>query len=505
MRYPITRRKFLAASGAAGLTLWLPRFARGEGRGVIRHVILIHLNGGMRWLATFNAADNVRYNPYGRLPWDLAPAGYKAHAATPGSPWPVGRIFHLRPLSPRQATFDQAYARLSSMNPDDYNFNPVVLSRWPGRPRLPPLCGIAHEMTVVSCDAQPDGVAPLDHGSAQQNLFTGSTSGSVGLATLFNAALQGRTRLPAVSVGAPGFALGVGAFAQSRPLTLTSPTALPTSFPGKELSPWAREYEGLLDSGEARRRPGLAAEAIANFALEKRQGETYINTLLSESLRILTAPPNTAFGQTVLSEPVQNGMLREVFGVTSADTPADDILHDAFASMNQTAWTNSFGLQGALAVRLLQNGATVVSFAEGNFDTHSGELIGPARTLSAQAIQLGRLLSGFAFALKNIRDPDTTAPLWDSTVVVLGSEFGRQGPNIGQNGFNTGRGSDHSREQFFPVLGGPLGQKGQLLADGSKPYHMNSIWTSLLEGMGAPSTYLRPDRFPPISGLIKAG
>lgn len=513
----LSRRHFLAATGAAaagaGLTLWLPRWARGSGAGSIRHVLLIYLGGGVRWMASFAASDSVRMNPWGRLPFELAPADQRQHASTPGSPWPVSRLFHLKPMSPRDHTFAQAYAKLSSTDPAHYSFSQPELKRWPGGARLPSFCSIAHQLSVIACDAYPDGPALVDHLSGQQNLFTGSTAGTVGLATVFNKVLRGRTRLPAIAVNSPGFALGVGGYAQARPLVLQNALALPATDPGRGMSEWARKFEGLLDASAAPGRPGFVQQAIEHFALDKQQGDDNIRTLVESSLKIATAPPETAFGSLTTGEPVTNGMLREAFGVSSIDIAADDILNDAYRAVGQApyqlggapGWTNNpFGLSGALAVRFLQYGSPVVALTLGGFDTHSGELLDPSRTHPNQLIQFSRMLTGLEFALKRIADPDTGGTLWDSTVLVAGSEFGRQGNGIQPNGFNTGLGSDHAREQFFPVMGGPLAQTGQLLSDsGGRPFHMNSLWTALIEGMGATSDYLRPEKFPPIAGLFR--
>lgn len=512
----INRRGFLktsaGAAAAAGVTLWLPRFARGTGPGQIRHVILIYLGRGVRWMCSFGAQASIKQNPWGLLPWDLVPQGQAEHLSTQGTPWQMSRMFHLRPV-PAVAPygFPEAYDRLSSLDPADYNFEQPTLQRWPGQPQLPSFCSIAHQISVIHCDAYPGSPALLDHAAGQQNLFTCSTSGTNGLSTLFNAVLKGRTRLPAIAVNSPGFALGTGKYAGSRPLVLTSATALPTTDPGRNMSEWARKYEAVLDAGQGQRRQSFAAQAIANFALDKRSGDENITTLLSNSLKLATAPVTTAFGETISGEPVTNGMLREVFGVNSAEIDPSDILNDAYRSLNQpvyepgrAGWTNNpFGLNGALAVRFLQYGSSVVSLTVGDFDTHSNELFSTGRTHPSQMIQFSRMLTGLEFALKNIKDPDTGGSLWETTVIVAGSEFGRQGPNITDNGFNTGRGSDHSREQYFPILGGPLSQRGQLITEsGGRPLHMNSIWTSLLAGMGAESDYLRPEKFPPIQGLI---
>jgi hypothetical protein len=213
-------------------------------------------------------------------------------------------------------------------------------------------------------------------------------------------------------------------------------------------------------------------------------------------------------------------MLAEVFGLTAEATPAGDFWQDIFAATQSTArptWdaaANPFGLNGALALRLLQIGAPMVSITVGAFDTHSYEVIDPylQRPMTTQIAALGRTLASLAFVLQKTADP--MAPgvsLWDSTVVMVCSEFGRGGTDVGPNGFNTQSGADaggsgHDAWSAWPLFGGPVIAGGQLVADTDGGfYQQNRVFTTLLKGLGVDdenNAYLPYAAFPPIPGLV---
>jgi uncharacterized protein (DUF1501 family) len=132
--------------------------------------------------------------------------------------------------------------------------------------------------------------------------------------------------------------------------------------------------------------------------------------------------------------------------------------------------------------------------------------------MTTQVAALGRLLAGLAFTLQVVADP--LAPgstLWDSTVVLACSEFGRGGTTVGPNGFNSQNGandggSDHDPWSAWPLFGGPVVAGGQLVADADGSfYQQNRIFTTLLKGLGVDeenNTYLPYGTFPPIPGLL---
>ena len=433
----IKRRSFLQASAAAGAMLWLPGRAHGDVRGAVRRAVVLYLPGGVRWEASFAAAESALHNPYGRLPWSAVPKTLRAHQWTAGRPWPMSSVFHRRWLGREDAE------RLHVEDATDCCFAQPRLARWPGEPVLPSFVSLAPQLSVLACDAEPNQPTQpehLEHLPAQRRICTGSPTGDRGLATLATVALRGRTRLPPTVVDAPGFALG--ATDASQPLCWYSLLGPPTD---------ALAALGIDD----------AQAAVAGLAVD-------------------TAPPQTAYGTTTEGAPLTHAMLRQLFGTTDEDRVAGDPLREILGP--SAAGDDLFGWQGARAIRLLQHGAPLVFLAAGDFDTHSDE-----RSLgAAQLVRVARLLSGLSFALHSVADPDTGAPLWDSTLVLLVSEFGRRGPNLLPDGFNPTGGSDHAREQYIPMMGGPLRLPGQRLDDGGRPYQTNRVWTSLFSAMGVP-------------------
>ena len=126
-------------------------------------------------------------------------------------------------------------------------------------------------------------------------------------------------------------------------------------------------------------------------------------------------------------------------------------------------------------------------------------------------VALGRTLAALSFALKQVADPTDPSmktSLWDSTVVVVTSEFGRAFDS--DDGFysqSDGGGSQHGDWSGWPVMGGPVAG-GKLFTDAMDGHltHQNQVFTTLMKGMGitdANSTYLPYSQFAPLPGLIK--
>ena len=102
---------------------------------------------------------------------------------------------------------------------------------------------------------------------------------------------------------------------------------------------------------------------------------------------------------------------------------------------------------GALAAKLLapENGARIAMIETGGWDTHSGQ----RGRLSAQLAGLDAMIGALKAGL---------GPLWDSTLVVVATEFGR---TVQANG--TG-GTDHGTASCAMLLGGAV-KGGRVLAD----------------------------------------
>jgi hypothetical protein len=286
--------------------------------------------------------------------------------------------------------------------------------------------------------------------------------------------------------------------------------------------------EAAIDAPLRESRQAYAAQAVANLMSDEAHAAAHLPQLIDPALRLAVPAPggssSPALGFTHAGVPVTSDMLAEVFALSADATPPGDITRDALAAIRNRndPWApadNTFGLSGALAIRLLQAGAPIVSLTLGFWDSHANEVVDPTghRSHAAQATLLARTMAGLAFALREIRDPQSrSASLWDSTVVVVCSEFGRGGDKIGPNGFNTpsgenGGGSDHDPWSAWPLFGGPVTSAlagGKLLVSpgGSGFYEQNRVFSTLMRGMGidaGASRYLPFATFPVIPGLVK--
>jgi hypothetical protein len=528
-RSGITRRNFLrsALAGGAALapTLWLARRGRGTPTTPrrVQRVLIVHAPGGVRWTASFDGQTDVQLNPWGILPWRLVGRG-----APPA--WGFSRMLLQKPLW--QDATDWAgnlYPYLSSDDPTHYNVARPALATWKGA-TLPSLVDVAGRIAVVRVTGSPEGPFDTDHATASHTLYTGYRTGQAGLVTVLNDALRRQLGdsfdlvypLPAVAVTQPGWSIGTGDLAASRPIFLASALALPTTQAGSSGGSWGRAVEAELDTRFAAARPQRDQQLLADFINDKTAADAHVPQLIDPALHLAESPAGAspALGALVDGTPLSNDMLAEVFGLNGDATCAGDLWRDIFAAIQSSAqptWTaadNPFGLNGALAVRLLQSGAPVVSITVGGFDTHSYEVIDPYlhEAMTTQVASLGRLLSGLVFALQAAADPlSPSASLWDSTVVVTLSEFGRGGADVGPNGFNSQSGandggSGHDPWAAWPIFGGPVIAGGQLLTDaGGGFYQQNRIFTTLLKGLGVDaenSAYLPYDTFPPIPGLL---
>jgi uncharacterized protein (DUF1501 family) len=521
----LSRRRFLQAAAALSATLWLPRRSRSAPAPSIKRVIIVHTPGGVRWTASFDAQSDVKLNPWGLLPWSLVGRG-QAPA------WGFSRSLVQKPLWQNVTDWSgHILPYLTSNDPASFHTAQTALPSWQNA-LLPSIADLSGRIAVVRANGNPNGPFDFDHGTANRTLFTGSRTGEVGIVTVFNDALRRQLGggfdsaypLPSVTITQPGWSVGTGEFAASRPIFLTSATDLPTADPGQAAAQWARQAESELDALFAASRPSLAGQAAADFINDKANADLHVPQLMQPALRLAERPagPSPALGTLTDGEtPLTNDMLAEAFGLSSDSTAAGDYWFDIFAGAQSnaqpswTAGTNPFGLNGALAVRLLQSGAPVVSITVGAFDTHSYEVIDPSegRSMSTQIASLGRLFAGLAFVLQRVADPTQPgASLWDSTVILTCSEFGRDGVLLTDIGFNTPDGSnyggsDHDPRSAWLLFGGPVTAGGQLIgaASGDGYLQQNRLFTTLLQGMGIDDgnqPYLPYGSFPPIGGLV---
>jgi hypothetical protein len=527
----LSRRGFLKAAAATGAgTMFWRRKAFAASGAPVKRLIVVHCPGAVRWDASFDGQSDVFHNP-----WGLLTQSFVGRGTQPG--WGFSRMLLQRPLM-RDTTgwSTNIYPYLTNTTAANYNFSqPTLVSAGWNSATLPSLWDVANDIAVVRTTANPGGQFNSDHASASHVLYTGYSAGLVGVETAFQASLQAQVGsqfdtqypLPAVAVGQEAWTYGIGQYASARAMYLGNPLALPATNPGATLPTFTKKIEGQLDNEYAQWRQAYMGQSVENFISDKAAADAHIGQLVNPALHFETPQPQTSPSLGTLmdgSTPVTNQMLYELFGIDSTSTPAGDILFDVFGALNNVAasaatWTtgtNAFGVNGALAVRLLQMGSPMVVVTQGYFDTHSYEVVNPGSTeiQPTQVVQLGRLFSALNFALKNIEDPQAPGQsLWASTVVMGCSEFGRGGGNIGANGFNSPNGqndggSDHDPWSAWPVMGGPVTGGGKTLVDVANGgfFQQNRIFTTILQGFGVSSAnngYLPYSTFPTLSGLIQ--
>jgi len=107
---------------------------------------------------------------------------------------------------------------------------------------------------------------------------------------------------------------------------------------------------------------------------------------------------------------------------------------------------HDFGRHCLLARRLLENGITFVQVSHSNYDTHN-------ENFNFHLEQLGEFDQSFAALVSDLVERG----LWESTLLVVLSEFGRT-PNI-----NLYAGRDHWSAAWSVVLGGAKIQRGAVI------------------------------------------
>jgi hypothetical protein len=452
--YPLGRRgllKGLGAGAAAALvspTLWLPRsaYAQTTARGSVEHLIYIRLAGGFRFTTAFNGDVAEEFNPFGR-----------SSNRAPGTEWGASKLLELASW----------------------------LEGTEGAPRvdlgMKRVTEFTHEICVLPCvDHEPFSArADGNHGTGLERYLTGFVGGSTSFFTLINYGLkekvaqeaaQGKTILPAFSLGEAGMALGSGIYGGYRPPVLDGGGFERFGFdPDEGLPDWATAIAAKMDSRFRNRlHPALRGGA-----------EAYQQT--REATR--------AYGEIFRSP---------ILRINSNSTdPVDGISNQELTTM---LGDEGVGRNAALALRLFHFGCPAVFLNQGFYDFHSDEADG----LSEEMDQANQLLSGLRAALQRMQHPKG-GTYWDKTLVVLGSEFGR---TTGGNKFNSANGSDHSsdlatRWMSMPMMGGVISQAGKggkrlgetrssdLRAMG-QVYSYRSVLKTLLDVLGADHSTMFP-------------
>lgn len=412
------RRSFLGLTGAAAAGLaFLPRIKRARGDAPparARHVLVLHLNGGIRSSAAFLASSDTRYNPYGVI-------------AGTGTPFALGRLLDDTPPG-RAPLADAAY---------------TLSAAWSGE-RLPRLREVAGAMSVVGTWSEARG----DHLRARVEEPTGSPDGAEpGLLTRVVAGLSARAghdlELPGFHLAPDAlFGAAPGALARHAPVALASWASLPSE---SAADPFAVARTGggwVADDAMAERRDRRVVDARRGFArtltethaLHRHAARTVGARLGKPDLQVADYDAgDAALGEVALatgSVPLTNAMLYELVLNTLGPVEGGD---PSASPYFDTA------LDAAVAVRLLQLGSPAVALEIESFDFHSGE-----RTEGPPLYSyIGRLWAALGWLLARIPDP-AGGTLLDSTLILTTSDFGRD-PG-GASGWNGGEGSDHGAD-----------------------------------------------------------
>ena len=404
------RRTFLKyglgglGAAAAAPYIWVPRVSKAAleiPNSRHNHVIIINLDGGCRSVPMFNGALDTKWNPYGTL------------AGAPGTEWGVGGVFDDTPYPETTTPFGMA---------------------------MPSLPQISNEIAVVgTVDHTPGAPAGEgNHEAARNWISSGKAEGGPGIMSLVYAMHKNYTEgsaglvFPTVTIGT-----GNATTPFSKPLGTISPVEVPSFSEFAQQSgddaggqpDWARDFEAGLDEHAIATRGASDKVRLARVHNGKKNVKAFRSVFLDPALRVAEAP--TAGNE------LTNAQLEAIFGMTE------------------------LGRNMALALRFIQYGSAAVTIGYNGWDTHSNE----SGAYMASANELARAFAGLSFALKRMTHPETGASMWDHTLIMVQSEFGRD--NLMGSGYNSGGGSDHtggpgSRFQAFPYTGGLVTQGGKM-------------------------------------------
>lgn len=431
-----TLLKGAAAGALAGPWFWTKKsFAESTpGFGAAKHVLILYAGGGLRSVPLFNADAELQHNPFGRV------------APPSGAEWAPGTLLGTEPIE--LFTFD-----------DGSRLSPVFQLA----PDIAVLAGVDHD---PSSDR-----AVMDH--VEGDLRVTGVSDDAGLLSVIHREhpgyRDGSLVLPPFDIGLSNFARGGGELAGYRPVAVQSAAEFEGRSQGSgqaERAAWARLLRDRTDARYLEKRAPHVRPYLSALRDAKQNSKEYAAALRKPALDLLGAPDAELGGVT-------NNQMLEVLGAGAGAG-------------------GQWGLETAFALRLMQLGVPAVSVLRYLYDTHSDE-----QTLfRTDAGDLGRQIAGIHFLLHRLRESDGT-PMWDRTVVFLVSEFGRDNTDPA-TGFNSGGGSDHqgsiaSRNQVWPVFGGPITARGRRLGQldpstlatvGGPARSVKSVQATILAALG---------------------
>lgn len=407
-----SRRQLLstAAASAAAMTaspwIWVKKsYAQSTpGFGAAKHVLFLYAGGGLRSAPLFYADCAKQFNPFGKA------------TVRPGVEWTPGSLL---------------------------GTDPVQLFSFGEQLEMPAVNAIAQDIAVVAgLDHTPEAdLAVIDH--LDGDMRATQAVPDAGLLTVIHKEhpgyKNGSLALPPFDIGLSNFARGQGEFAGYRAIAVQSASEFEGRSQGAQQASraeWARTLRNQRDTRYIEKRSPHVKPYLTAARDAKVNSKEYAAALRNPAIDLLGAPQAELGGVT-------NSQMLEVLGA------------GPFAA-------GQWGLETAFALRLMQLGVPAVSVLRYLYDTHSDE----NTTYRMDSADLGRQIAGIHFLLHRMREADGSS-MWDRTVVFVVSEFSRDNTDP-RTGFNSGGGSDHqggvaSRNQIWPVFGGPVTAKGKLI------------------------------------------
>jgi hypothetical protein len=394
------RTMLMGLAGALGLA-FLPRVKRARAApgpsARVDRVLILNLTGGIRSSAAFHASTQTPLNPYGLM------------SGVPGGvPFALGAIL--------------------DDNGDDASY--TLGSAWQNA-RVARLREMATQMSVLGTYSTSRG----DHLRARIEEPTGNPSGGApGILTRIAAGLaeSNLETQPGFHISPSAlFGNASGSITKHVPVSLASFTSVPSA--ANTLPQWisgtghdfAPPMIDRLDQAAIETRAGIGKLTTETLSFHRRAARNIGARLAQDDFAFAgTSQDAATFGQVRMPDdalaPLSNGMLKELFG---RGVPPQ---YDTFA------------VNLALAVRLLQIGSPAVTLETPNFDFHSGERLGGPPLYG----YLGRAWAALHWLLSRI--PSGSGSLLDRTLVVTMSDFGRD--RALATGWNAGDGSDHGAD-----------------------------------------------------------